>query len=68
MIKRFIDKLLGRPEAPAGKRRVSGKRTEVGKDEHGIDPKLVDERAAKVVKTLVDAGHEAYIVGGAAAV
>jgi len=65
MIKRFIDKLLGRPDAPGGKKRVSGKRTEVGKDEHGIDPKLVDERAAKVVKTLVDAGHEAYIVGGA---
>ncbi|HUP10358.1 MAG TPA: polynucleotide adenylyltransferase PcnB [Caldimonas sp.] len=65
MIKRFIDKLLGRPDAPAGRKRVPGKRTEVGKAEHGIDPGLVDERAAKVVKTLVDAGYEAYIVGGA---
>ena len=31
----------------------------------GIDLGLVDERAIKVVKTLTDAGHEAYIVGGA---
>jgi poly(A) polymerase len=32
---------------------------------HGIDPSLVDERAVKVVATLKQAGHEAYIVGGA---
>jgi len=65
MIKRFIDKLLGRPDAGAAGRRTKAKRVEVGRDEHGIDPKLVDERAVKVVKTLADAGHEAYIVGGA---
>ena len=35
------------------------------KAEHGIDPKLVDERAVKVVQTLADAGYEAYVVGGA---
>ena len=35
------------------------------KEEHGIDPTLVDERAVKVVQTLKDAGYEAYIVGGA---
>ena len=42
-----------------------GKRVEVPKAEHGIDPTLVDERAVKVVSTLADAGYEAYIVGGA---
>jgi poly(A) polymerase len=62
MIKRFIDKLLG-----AGKngRPSFGKRREVGPQEHGIDPSLVDERALNVVHTLKEAGHEAYIVGGA---
>jgi poly(A) polymerase len=32
---------------------------------HRIDPALVDERAVKVVRTLVEGGYEAYIVGGA---
>ena len=32
---------------------------------HGIDPNLVDERAINVVRTLQDAGFEAYVVGGA---
>ena len=61
MIKKFIDKLLGKPEPGVPK----GKRVEVPKSEHGIDPMLVDERARKVVSTLVDGGFEAYIVGGA---
>ena len=61
MIKTFIDKLLGKPERGTAR----GKRVEVAKAEHGIDPGLVDERARKVVGTLVDAGYEAYIVGGA---
>ncbi|MEO5882775.1 MAG: polynucleotide adenylyltransferase PcnB, partial [Caldimonas sp.] len=64
MIKKFIDRLLGksatgRPGAGAGKR------VEVPKGVHGIDPTLVDERAAKVVATLAEGGYEAYIVGGA---
>jgi poly(A) polymerase len=42
-----------------------GKRQEIGPEEHGIDPTLVDERALNVVHTLKEAGHEAYIVGGA---
>jgi poly(A) polymerase len=67
MIKKFIDKLLGKngSNAAGGPKKVSGKRVEVGKAEHGIDPTLVDERAVKVVATLKEAGHEAYIVGGA---
>ncbi len=64
MIKKFIDKLLGKtPKTAAGT--PLGKRVEVAKSEHGIDLGLVDDRAVKVVKTLTDAGHEAYIVGGA---
>ena len=68
MIKKFIDKLLGKtPKAPAADTGAApaGKRVEVPKSEHQIDPKLVDERAVKVVSTLADAGFEAYIVGGA---
>jgi poly(A) polymerase len=64
MIKKFISKLLGKSDgASAGVPR--GKRVEVPKSEHGIDPSLVDERAVKVVSTLAEAGYEAYVVGGA---
>jgi poly(A) polymerase len=69
MIKKFIDKLLGKtPKALAtngAAKAAAGKRVEVPQSEHGIDPSLVDERAVKVVSTLADAGFEAYIVGGA---
>lgn len=60
MIKKFIANLLG-----TGPKPKFGKRQEVGPEEHGIDPALVDERALNVVHTLKEAGHEAYIVGGA---
>ncbi len=75
MIKKLIDKLLGKPAAkvaapahdahaaPTGP--VLGKRVEIAQADHGIDPKLLDDRAVKVVQTLADAGYEAYIVGGA---
>ncbi len=43
----------------------AGKRVEIPVSEHGIDPKLVDERAINVVRTLQRAGYEAYVVGGA---
>jgi len=66
MIKKFIEKLLGKSSSTAkGKRAQFGKREEVGIAEHGIDPSLVDERALSVVRTLKSAGFEAYIVGGA---
>src|SRR6478672_13133 len=66
MIKKFIDKLLGKSGAPGsgGKARF-GKRQEVDASVHGIDPALVDERAKNVVTTLQGAGFEAYVVGGA---
>ncbi len=63
MIKKFINKLLGRDAADATSR--FGKRAEIGVEVHGINPKLVDERAINVVRTLKNAGFAAYIVGGA---
>ncbi|URI11376.1 polynucleotide adenylyltransferase PcnB [Aquincola tertiaricarbonis] len=69
MIKTFIDRLLGKSPAKAGKAGVAkvplGKRVEVPAAEHRINPELLDERAVRVVRTLKDAGFEAYIVGGA---
>ena len=67
MIKTFIDKLLGKSAAAAGrgKNPKFGKREEVGHAVHGINPALVDERALNVVRTLKQGGYEAYIVGGA---
>ena len=66
MIKRFIDKLLGKsPSAGKGGKPQFGKREEVRVEAHGIDPSLVDDRALNVVHTLKTAGYEAYIVGGA---
>jgi poly(A) polymerase len=67
MIRKFIDKLLGKtPAAPTKPGGVPlGKRAEIAAAEHGIDPKLVDERAERVVRTLQEAGHQAFIVGGA---
>ena len=78
MIKNLIDKLLGKPGKPGAKASAKprtegaksgahalGKRVEIGVAEHGIDPELLDDRAVKVVRTLSDAGFEAYIVGGA---
>ncbi len=77
MIKKFIDKLLGKSSASDKPARApkakdadsgaapAGKRVEVPKSEHRIDPALVDERAVKVVRTLIEGGFEAYIVGGA---
>ncbi len=64
MIKRFIDKLLGK-SAPVTAKSPFGKRMEIGSEVHGINPELVDERANNVVRTLKNAGFEAYIVGGA---
>ncbi|CAM8651273.1 PcnB tRNA nucleotidyltransferase/poly(A) polymerase [Comamonadaceae bacterium] len=65
MIKKFIDKLLGKsPAAPGGKPNF-GKRMEIPVSVHGIDPSLVDDRAINVVRTLQQAGFEAYVVGGA---
>jgi poly(A) polymerase len=70
MIKKFIDKLFGKsdstdPSAKRVKKSPFGQRQDVTVKEHGIDVSLVDDRAMDVVRTLKDAGYEAYIVGGA---
>ena len=74
MIKKFIDKLFGRTDgsldrsatgATAVKRSPFGARVDIQVKDHGINPKLVDERAMDVVLTLKNAGFQAYIVGGA---
>ena len=65
MIKTIIDKLLGKEPAPRSRKPRFGKREEVPASVHGIDPQLVDHHAVDVVRTLKDAGFEAYIVGGA---
>ncbi|MBU6193627.1 MAG: polynucleotide adenylyltransferase PcnB [Burkholderiales bacterium] len=65
MIKRFINKLLGKPEHTTASGIPLGRRVELSAQEHGIDPSLVDERAVQVVTTLKNAGFEAYVVGGA---
>ena len=65
MIKKLIDKLLGKGDGPATRKQRFGKREEVPQSVHGINAALVDERALNVVRTLQQAGFEAYIVGGA---
>jgi poly(A) polymerase len=64
MIKKFIQKILGQSQA-ATPSTYFGKRVEIPPAVHGIDPSLVDDRALNVVRTLQDAGYEAYVVGGA---
>ena len=70
MIKKLIDRLLGKgapapASAPAAPVVALGKRVEIPAEVHRIDPALLDDNAVRVVRTLKDAGHEAYIVGGA---
>lgn len=64
MIKKFIQKILGKPSSSHAATDF-GKRVEIPASVHGIDPSLVDDRALSVVRTLQDAGYEAYVVGGA---
>jgi len=72
MIKKFIHRLLGKgappadpPAPPAPPAIPLGQRVELPVSEHRIDPGLLDANAVRVVRTLKEAGHEAYIVGGA---
>jgi poly(A) polymerase len=67
MIRKLIKRLLGQGSVapPAVPPVPLGERAEFGAEAHGIDPALVDENAVRVVRTLKEAGHEAYVVGGA---
>ncbi|MGA2549029.1 MAG: polynucleotide adenylyltransferase PcnB [Burkholderiaceae bacterium] len=68
MITKFIRRLLGARKSPTegekGRARAI-KPARVGPEVHGIDPKLVSSNAIRVTKTLQEAGHLAFIVGGA---
>jgi hypothetical protein len=57
MIKKFIDKLLGRGDA--GDKPTLGKRHVISASVHGIDAQHVDDRAVQVVKTLQERGFAA---------
>jgi poly(A) polymerase len=63
MIKSLIRRLIGKSDASS--RPSLGQRVSVPVSAHRIDASLVDDRALKVVQTLQDRGHQAYIVGGA---
>jgi poly(A) polymerase len=69
MIKKFFKRLLGQGErtpAPPPEPVIPlGARVEVPQAQHGIDATLLDANAVRVVRTLQEAGYEAYIVGGA---
>jgi poly(A) polymerase len=56
MIKRFIRRVLGFG-APATRR--------VGREQHGLRREAISHGAQKVCEVLRDAGHAAYVVGGA---
>ena len=71
MIKKLIHRLLGKSGAtsesaePVLQATPLGQRVEIGAQDHGIDPDLLDDHAVRVVRTLQDAGFQAYVVGGA---
>ena len=69
MIKKFIQRLLGQAtkadSAPPQPQIPLGVRVELPVAAHGIDPSLLDANAVRVVKTLQEAGYQAYVVGGA---
>ena len=71
MIKKLISRLLGKtvaplePAEPTPQATPLGQRVEIAAEQHGIDPDLLDDHAVRVVRTLKDAGFEAYVVGGA---
>lgn len=75
MITKFFRKLLGGRKTPAqaaptappagrSRKREAGPLS-VGPETHGIDPRLVSSNAVRVTRTLQEAGHKAFIVGGA---
>ncbi|KWR91009.1 polynucleotide adenylyltransferase PcnB [Cupriavidus sp. IDO] len=65
MIKKLINRLLGKPGPK--QRRIGRAHTPriVTVDEHRIDPTLLSRNAVKVTSTLQQAGYQAFIVGGA---
>jgi poly(A) polymerase len=71
VIKKLIRRLLGQDEADAAATdaeadaRMPTTPTIVSADVHHIDPALISRNAVRVTDTLQQAGHRAFIVGGA---
>jgi poly(A) polymerase len=62
MIRKLITRLLGGTSTPA---KTTGRRQEIARSQHQIDAARLPNSALTVVRTLQQAGFEAYIVGGA---
>ena len=62
MIKKYIDKLFGRRQAPTHK---DARPVVYGKDKHGISPTQISRCARKTCEELQKAGFAAFVVGGA---
>ena len=62
MIKRIIGKIIA---STAGKNKKLGQAVEIPASEHRINRQLLEPKAVEVVRTLKNAGFDAYIVGGA---
>ena len=59
MIKRLIGKLIGQKPAKASNP------LRISVDEHDIDIRHISPCATRIISTLNQSGHEAYVVGGA---
>jgi poly(A) polymerase len=62
MIKRIIGKIIA---STAGKNKKLGRAVEIPASAHHINRQLLEPKAVEVVRTLKNAGFDAYIVGGA---
>jgi poly(A) polymerase len=62
MIKKYIDKLFGRHQAPTHK---DARPVVYPKDKHGIEPGQISRCARRTCEDLQKAGFAAFVVGGA---
>jgi poly(A) polymerase len=62
MIKRIIGRIIA---STAGKNKKLGHAVEIPSSDHRINRQLLEPKAVEVVRTLKNAGFDAYIVGGA---
>jgi hypothetical protein len=66
MITKLIQRIFRRsPRAKLTQSPAAGAPKRISKKAHRIDPQLLSKNAVKVTHTLQQAGHQAYIVGGA---
>ncbi len=66
MIRKFIDRLLGRDKPKAARAPKIPREPKVyPADQLGINPRAIPNYATRVTHTLQQAGYKAYVVGGA---